>query len=582
MEKNGAMPEYLTPPQVWAGFDPGEEALDAVVLREWSEDGIRFREVYFNGREFAGEKTRIYAIYSAPLGGERLPGMLHVHGGGQTVSPAWLKFWNRRGYAALSFNWGGVWDKREKYTHWGKLAHANHRDAGERLYGAIPNVRASSWYEWAIAAMRSLTLLERQPEVDGERLGAFGISMGGTLMWIAAAVDRRIKAGCAVYGAGWESCRDDFKYASGDEAQPVSDTVRAYRMGMSAESYAPYIRCPMLFLNSTNDHHGNMDRAFDTTGAIPQGVPRRQAYTPGFRHHIGPAQADNLPLWMDTWLKGGQAWPETPTGEIRLNAAGVPELAVAPDASQPIRKAEFYYAIENPNALSRHWRPVRHRSDGTRLVAVLPILNAEHRLFAYANVYYGNGICLTSNLCAAIPAALGAAGATDRPSNVIYDGSDGLSGWITNTPATDPVPPLPRSLRMRTGPGGKAGLNPGKLFSLLSYAPGDPKWRGKKDDRLTFRMRSECPQTFSVIVKERESEPGEQTYSSPIAVGGSQDWQTVRLAADMLRQDKADKKLEDWTWVNYLELRPPAEGWEDGHILFTDFIWEQDDRKPLL
>jgi dipeptidyl aminopeptidase/acylaminoacyl peptidase len=68
-----------------------------------------------------GLKVRVYAISSAPIGKKSLPGVLHIHGGGQTVSPGWLRFWNDRGYAALTFNWGGEWPGRDKFTNWGKL-----------------------------------------------------------------------------------------------------------------------------------------------------------------------------------------------------------------------------------------------------------------------------------------------------------------------------------------------------------------------------------------------------------------------------------------------------------------------------
>ena len=82
-----------------------------------------------------GSKVRVYALSGVPEGKTRLPGVLHVHGGGQTVNPQWLRFWNDRGYAALTFNWGGVWPGREKFTDWGKLTQGNHKDAGAMADG---------------------------------------------------------------------------------------------------------------------------------------------------------------------------------------------------------------------------------------------------------------------------------------------------------------------------------------------------------------------------------------------------------------------------------------------------------------
>src|SRR4029079_12215033 len=134
----------------------------------------------------------VYALCSIPEGQERVPGVLHIHGGGQTASPLWLRFWNDRGYAALTFNWGGACPNRDKFTDWGKLTQGNHVDAKSRLMATEPSVHASSWYLWTRVSRRALTCLEQEPGVDPERLGIFGVSMGGTIVWPMAGMDRRV------------------------------------------------------------------------------------------------------------------------------------------------------------------------------------------------------------------------------------------------------------------------------------------------------------------------------------------------------------------------------------------------------
>jgi hypothetical protein len=111
-----------TPESVWAGFDPRHEPLEIETLNRWSEHGARYTEFTFTGMTIEGSKVRVYAISSASMGKKNLPGVLHIHGGGQTVNPAWLRFWNDRGYAALTFNWGGEWRGWDKFTDWGKRA----------------------------------------------------------------------------------------------------------------------------------------------------------------------------------------------------------------------------------------------------------------------------------------------------------------------------------------------------------------------------------------------------------------------------------------------------------------------------
>ena len=115
-------------------------------------------EFTFTGMTHEGSKVRVYALSSVPEG----QGSLARHSAhprrradGQ---PEWLRFWNDRGYAALTFNWGGVWPNREKFTDWGKLTQGNHKDAGAMAMATEPSVRASSWYLWTRIARRALDL----------------------------------------------------------------------------------------------------------------------------------------------------------------------------------------------------------------------------------------------------------------------------------------------------------------------------------------------------------------------------------------------------------------------------------------
>ena len=54
-----------------------------------------------------------------------------------------------------------------------------------------------------MAARRALTLLSYHPKVDRERLGIFGVSVGGTLCWLVAATDERVKTSVPIYGCGY-------------------------------------------------------------------------------------------------------------------------------------------------------------------------------------------------------------------------------------------------------------------------------------------------------------------------------------------------------------------------------------------
>jgi acetyl esterase/lipase len=73
--------------ELWADFDPRKDPLEVEVIREWKEDGAVFRHVrYFIGT-FKGKPARMAAVYGFPEGAkEKLPAVMHIHGGGQRGS----------------------------------------------------------------------------------------------------------------------------------------------------------------------------------------------------------------------------------------------------------------------------------------------------------------------------------------------------------------------------------------------------------------------------------------------------------------------------------------------------------------
>jgi hypothetical protein len=96
--------------------------LDVEVLRSWKEAGCNYRKLTYVSEIGDGSKIRIFAIQGAPEGAKHLPGILHIHGGGQTASPAWVQYWAKRGYACLTYDFCGPWEGRKEYTDWGPLA----------------------------------------------------------------------------------------------------------------------------------------------------------------------------------------------------------------------------------------------------------------------------------------------------------------------------------------------------------------------------------------------------------------------------------------------------------------------------
>jgi dienelactone hydrolase len=192
----------VTVEDLWQGFDPGLLPLEIQTIQTWEEKEAAFQRLRFTGEQVPGGKVRVLAIQGAPREGKNLPGILHIHGGGQTASLDWVRFWARRGYVCTTFDFCGRWEKRTEFTDWGPLKHGNMAESGGG-FQLKPTPRESSWFHWAVVSRRALTLLAGHPQVDPQRLGIFGVSVGGSLTWMIAGSDRRVKAAIPIYGCGY-------------------------------------------------------------------------------------------------------------------------------------------------------------------------------------------------------------------------------------------------------------------------------------------------------------------------------------------------------------------------------------------
>jgi hypothetical protein len=323
-----------------------------------------------------------------------------------------------------------------------------------------------------------------------------------------------------------------------------------------------------LFLDATNDQHGKMDWAFQTLVLAP--AETRWSFTPRYRHHIAAEQGIDLERWMDAFLKGGERFPAAPTAAVRLGEDGVPLLLVKPAAAGPIRHVRLYYAVANRNPKNRYWRSVEGHGNAGIWSASLAVFDTKQPLFAFANVTYESNVCLSSNLATVIPAELGDARATDTQSAVIDDSSEVLDGWVTRSPATDPIPPVPSLLRTSMGPEGKTGFTATPAIPIMTHKLGDPKWRGPDGSALQFQVYVRAPRVLRVIMHKDEFAAGWTQYVNELHLSAAEGWQKFTLPADEFVAAKG-VRLTNWRTVNMLELE--SQGGAGAEPVFRMFRW---------
>ena len=388
------------PPEVWADYDPDTGAYNETIIAEWDVGDVHYKDFYISVY-LKGEEIRMFCKYAAQKDAVNLPAILNIHGWGG--APSIDSEFINSGYAVMSQDYHGYHPDRTEYTKYPpSLAHGNQLTSTQT---ADPDVKATSDYIWDAQARRALSYMATQPEVDTDRMGATGFSYGGTLIW-SLATDPRLKAVCAFHGMGWIKYYRDhgvWRYDLTPPAVEPSEEDLIYLAGIAPQAYSPYINCPVLFLNGSNDHHGNQDRSYQTLDFLPDGVPWATAQQVNATHQTDTVVQD-LYLWMQKWVKGESVtWPDNPQSEIRIGAGGVPEFVLNPDRPEDVESVEIYYALEEPFNYNRTWFYATVVRTGDTWTAMLPVIDVDAYLFAYANIRYNSTIVISSNFEAEVP-----------------------------------------------------------------------------------------------------------------------------------------------------------------------------------
>ena len=541
--------------EIAADFDPTAEALDTRVVREWEADGLRLRYVTFHVGTFKERKARLAAFYAIPKNGRNLPGLLHLHGGGQRAFLHEVKYYAGRGYACLSINWGGREMEQARpgdpNTDWGAVDPTQKNvpgyfnlKPGEKFLAPVESPRNNNWYLLTLGARRGLTFLERQPEVAASRLGVYGHSMGGNLTVYVAGTDRRVRV--AVPSAGGQGFRTmRWKLLPQQRPRVPRGDVGLFRATMGFQSYAPHIKAPLLWLGATNDFHGIMDDTFRTGRLIPS-ASVRYAFAVHLNHRFTPEFAITCPLWIDQFLKGTFRFPDTPVSRLTWN--GIPRLSVTPDSSHPIDRVHILYSVD-PDPQARFWRTAPAARSGDTWSARLPILSVDQPLFAVANVHYRlkrpepvqfarptSTFAITGMLHTATPQDLsrGGAEATDRVSLQIDDFSRGFQDWYL-----------------------LSADNP-HHWQFWTRKITDPKWRGPAGARLTFDVNTSKPNRLVVVINEnffRGYRGRQRDVVAVVNLEGGDRWQPVTLPASAFKTLDGKATLASWDHADLLGFR---------------------------
>jgi len=352
--------------------------------------------VFYEGLPYKGRPTRVFAYYGMPehKPGEKVPGIVLVHGGGGSAFIRWVKLWNARGYAAISMDTCGCISGNAFGDE--QRGHRRHADGGPAGWGGFKQLSDPVEDQWMYHAVADVILghsfLRSLPDVDPARIGITGISWGGTLTSIVVGVDDRFAFGVPVYGCGFlfepysswtANCKspEDFKLR------------RAWADMWDPSRWLPDAKTPLLWVVGTNDTHFSPPSVKNSMALVKS--PRGIAMRVRMRHAHGPAGENpgEILAFADHWTKNAPSMPN-PVKTAR-NGRRV-TVTCSTDARRLPAHAFLNYTLDGGIWMKREWKtsPAELDSTGSSASADLP----EGTVAWYMNFETKDGLVASSEV----------------------------------------------------------------------------------------------------------------------------------------------------------------------------------------
>ena len=320
----------------------------------WGKKEGKVQEVYFAGESYRGKPTTVFAYVGRPEGEGPFPGIVLVHGGGGRAFQKWAAHWAERGYVSIAMDTAGNGPGKKRLPDGGP----DQSHAFKFMEFTEKETRNLWTYHAVSEVILAHSLLRSLPEVQPDKTAITGISWGGYLTCIVAGVDDRFQAAVPVYGCGF--LNDNSAWSDSDLKKLSSSSRRLWIRKFDPGQHVGRTRCPILFLNGTNDFAYPLDSYRKTieqvspewvTTSIQLNLPHGHIWTFGI-----------VDRFVDWKLRNGP--PLVRLGEIRQQKKRATARILS---EQPVKKAEVLFTFDQGPWQKRKWETLPARIEGNQV-----------------------------------------------------------------------------------------------------------------------------------------------------------------------------------------------------------------------
>ncbi len=545
----------LTPITLWNSFDD-TLPLKEVQLNTFTLNNAVYSQVYFSGRQVGLERVRIFGL-CAMQKNESKGSILILPDVVDTIDGELVNHFVNLGYDVLSIDLRGKFLADGECTKYpDEISYANYALSGD-TFDKVANLASQTcWYEWTAVGRYAVSYLKSKR--PNNKIGVIGIRYASNVLWQLSATDSRIDASTFLFGAGWLAYKGVNKY---DEKASIELNEERYRFiaGVEAQSYASYVKCPVLYLSTTNSERFDVERALDTLSKLPNQDLCWFNFTTVAKEVLDEHSLIDINLFFGKFIAGQDViLPKIP--EIEIDYDGEQIFYNLDYSNQEDVSSVFVLSSCNDVRTSdRVWYNVmpKQSEDGKKVFRQKIYGKVDFEI-AFAVVKYANGFTISSRLEFE---KIDASSSSKTPS-VLFCSLKQLVNFVVEdlkTPLLGNVFAKSRLYQIKKGPYDIQGI-----FSentLTSYAVRKIVNSIEEDSFIKFDAYSPLMDNLLIKIMLKNK----SYFEKSCCLTGGEFWQSVQIPISEFKDENA-RTLKDFEQIESISLS------SSGAFMINNFI----------
>ena len=422
------MANILTPLSLWNDFDNLLD-INAETIAQKQSGAMTVDKIEFSGRETGKGRVRIAAAFAWNTQVPSTDTVLILPDSNDTIDEKVLEYFVSKGYSALMVDYRGEWNDCEFYTRYPEdIEYANVSKCGRHKDFVDDSADRTSWYEWVIVGLYARKYIKERTGSDN--IAVVGFRDGGEIAW-KLGVAEKFSCIIPICAAGWSAYHGISKYIT--KEPEMNDERYRFIAGIDSQAYAPYVKCPVLLLCSTNDKRFDYDRAYDTFSRINSEFVKDSliSYSVLTYSSIDIDSCNNMFIFLDKNLRKREITIPKPA-EVSVEADEQQNLVAKAVYDEPdeVEECVMYLSEDCLNSSSREWCvcPLKEAVSNTERLFYLNIYEKPSAIFVLCHTKYKNGLTVWSKII--VRKLNGKFRNMLKKNRVLYANSYGTAGFL--------------------------------------------------------------------------------------------------------------------------------------------------------